>query len=353
MSKILDLQVEIEKIKFYEEKFQQNIQKYCQPSRWYSQGYWLRKYLGIPNFIQELPVMDHGVPLTDQMPPFYSEAPEPILISREGRKKALEKLGKKSYVTASVLPYCRKISKINKSKNAKGTIIFPSHSTHCVDVVLDWNTYAKQLLKLPQYLHPITVCVYWKDLLSDEYKAFLEQGMPVVTAGHIIDPDFALNFYKILSQSTYTSSNMIGSYTFYSIEMGIPFFLYGLEPQFNNWSNDPNDPPGLYSIKEHYNSKFSEFKEILEKENLFLFHENDSIVIREEAYELCLEKLGYNDEINKNELRRVIYEYWWNIKRQDLSEKWVVKMSIDMYYLFRGKLAKFKAKLLKKLFKIN
>ncbi len=338
MSHCLDLKVEIEKIKFYETKFQQNLHKYCDPSQWYSQGYLLKKKLVIPNFIDKLPIMDHGVPLEDEIPPFYSNAPEPILIIREKRKQELEKLGKKSYVTGAVLPYCRKISNITKANNAKGTIAFPSHSTHYIDLVLDWEVYAKQLLTLPEYLQPITVCFYWKDLLSDSYKIFLDQGIKVVTAGHMVDPNFAINFYQLLSSTNYTTSNMIGSYTFYSIEMEIPFFLYGLEPQFNNWKNDPNSPPGIYSIQEQCNSNFERYQEIMEQDKLFQFQENEPIIIRDEAYKLCLEKLGYNDEINKNELRQVIYKYWWDRKRKEIS---------DSYWLIRDKLAKFKAKLLK------
>ncbi len=56
---------------------------------------------------------------------------------------------------------------------------------------------------------------------------FISKGYKVVTAGNPHDNTYTQKFYAILKNYKYTMSNLIGSYTFYSVEMGIPFSLYG------------------------------------------------------------------------------------------------------------------------------
>ena len=39
------------------------------------------------------------------------------------------------------------------------------------------------------------------------------------------------NFYQILSEHKYSSSNGMSTSGFYSVEMGLPFFIYGPDPK--------------------------------------------------------------------------------------------------------------------------
>ena len=54
--------------------------------------------------------------------------------------------------------------RISLNANAKGTIAFPAHSTHHIDVVVNWNEYIDELLNLPKECHPVAVCLYFLDV---------------------------------------------------------------------------------------------------------------------------------------------------------------------------------------------
>lgn len=284
-----DLEVAIKKIKFYETHFGSPSGDKC-----YGMGNALKQYLKIPKFFPLYVELDHGVGLNDTPNQCQLKTSYPILVTREAQKKELSKHGKKSYVTGSTFVHYRKLNKIEMAENAIGTICFPVHSTHLIDVVFDWEKYSEELLKLPQHFHPITVCVYWADLLKNRHKPFLNKKFNVVTAGHMADPDFTYNFYDILRRHKYGTSNQISSCTFYCVEMGLAFFLYGDEPLFDNFGGDHNRPIGSYSI------------DIELKNNPFVFLSVNDVALTSSMIELSNEKLGINDEINKKELILII-----------------------------------------------
>jgi len=290
-----DLEEQIKRIQFYESKY-----GVADTTKWYSLGFALKKYLGLPQFIPLFVYIDHGVPIYDD--PVQSDLTTrlPILSIRKSRQEAIKKkCGKDTYVMGSPYVHYRKLRHIERDPEAKGTIVFASHSTHLVDIVLDWHSYAERLLDLPSIFYPLTVCLYWKDLLNDIQRPFLERSIPVVTAGHMADPDFIDNFYNILRTHLYSTSNMFGSYVFYSVEMGIPFFLYGDLPKYNNYGGDRNRPIGEYSPHE-VSPSTRNFA------NNFTFDISKPIVVTDQVRDKCIGKLGLDIPIKKTQLRRVI-----------------------------------------------
>lgn len=294
MPKFHSLENQIERIKYYNAK-------YGDPSsqQAYGMGYWLKRYLDIPDFIPLYACIDHGALI--RFPPMSQlDTNQPILVTSSLSQKILiEKYNKKSYLCGAPFVYCRKINKIEKKKNAKGTVVFPAHSTARLKQVNDWEVYAKQLLKLPKRFHPIIVCLYWQDILQDVHNLFLKHGFEIVTAGHSADIGFALNFYNIIKNFRYATSNLLGSYTLYTIEMGIPFFLYGNEPLFHNIGLDPNCP-----------ELFTESNDIpsfgIQKRD-FKYNLQKPIKISSTLRNICSILLGIDQPINKKELRKVIY----------------------------------------------
>ena len=129
--------------------------------------------------------------------------------------------------------------------DAKGTIAFPAHSTPSIDDISDVEQYTKQLLELPEEFQPISVCLHMHDINKGRHHIFEKYNIPVYTAGNCYDDRFAKRFYGIIKNFRYATSNMVGSYLFYCIEMGIPFFIYGNKQVFIN-HRDPNIPKGLY-----------------------------------------------------------------------------------------------------------
>lgn len=284
-----NLEQAIDRIKFYEKHFSSPSGDKC-----YGMGNALKRYLKLPQFFPLYIELDHGVGLVETPNNCQLQTKYPILVTREGQKKELLKHKKKAYVTGSTFVHYRKSNKIELSPEAVGTVCFPVHSTHLIDVVFDWEKYCEELLNLPQQFHPITICIYWSDLLKNRHKPFLDKKINVVTAGHMADPSFTHNFYHILRKHKYGTSNQISSCTFYCVEMGIPFFLYGDEPLFNNFGGDHNRPNGSFNLspKIEYNP--------------FKFSSLDDIELNVSMQKLSDEKLGIKDKVNKKELVLVI-----------------------------------------------
>lgn len=275
----------------------------------YGLGRWLRRDLGLPDIVPLHIHMDHGVRISSAITNCDLLSQAPIFFTSAAQKNEYyRQTGKRSYVCGSPFVAYRHLNHIEKSPSAKGIVAFPVHSTHLIDVVIDWEQYAEDLLNLPPEFQPITVCLYWKDLLAERHTPFLKRGIAVTTAGHIADPDFAVTFYDILRQHCYCTSNMAGSYTFYAIEMGIPFFLHGEPPLFNNHGHDHNRPLGTYTLENL--SDEQEKHDWLAFQNLFELNIKQDIVISDQIRALCLNKLGINQTDSPTTLRRVIYSVW-------------------------------------------
>lgn len=73
---------------------------------------------------------------------------------------------------------------------------------------------------LPAHLQPVTICLHAHDLGKGRDAPFTKAGFPVVTAGDPTDDAFPDRRYDLLRRHRFSASNSVGSYTFYSIEMG-------------------------------------------------------------------------------------------------------------------------------------
>ncbi|MFH1809030.1 MAG: class I SAM-dependent methyltransferase [Pseudomonadota bacterium] len=230
------------------------IRKYEQlpPSRldheWYSIGRCFRSWLSLPSWFPLLVHVDHGVPVVDEVYEGDRRTSLPLLVVNEGRRRAiLDETGRDSVVTGSPFVHYRRKAGYAAKRGRTGTIAFPIHSTELIEVDTRWEDYAEALLDLPLEFHPVSIGLYWLDIKRGAAKPFLERGIPVVTAGHHLDPHFVDSFYHILSSHRYCTSNVVGSCAFYSIELGIPFFIYGSSPLFVN-RGDSNRPAGTYDL---------------------------------------------------------------------------------------------------------
>ena len=116
---------------------------------------------------------------------------------------------------------------IKLSETAKGTIIFPNHGTHHLTLKMDWEEYATFLESLPNEMKPITVCIYWKDLLNDDYLIIKNKGFNVITNGHIFDKNFIDNFYQNIKFFKYCIGSKFGSSLIYAYDLGLSVFIAG------------------------------------------------------------------------------------------------------------------------------
>lgn len=285
MAKIKDFdykgQSEEELLKLCDEKYANkgNAKWLYWPSEVYSFGKYYREQAFYPSFLPLHVYSDHGVDGAQEVfkHELENDAKAMLVFSEEKQKAYMEKSKKPCYITIPPLVWYRKHYKIEKDKNAKGTIAFPSHSTPEIDSSFDVKKYIEELKSLPEDMQPVCVCLHMHDINKGQHKIFLENNIPVYTAGNAFDKRYGKRFYDILKRFKYSCSNLVGSYTFYSVEMRIPFSLFGDKCKYYN-KTDKNLPLGEYKFCETDIYKRQEYlfgginKEISTEQKEFVDH---------------------------------------------------------------------------------
>jgi FkbM family methyltransferase len=214
----------------------------------YSLGYWLKDYGYYPQHWPLFTYMDHGMTFFESIPPHEKENTAPIIFKFSPRLvEAYRKVCKKPvYCLLNPTIHCRQAKKITQSIDARGTLFYPAHSTDLIDDTTNWDGFIANLEKIPAKYQPVDICLHPTDVKKGLGKVFESKGYKIYTAGNPHAIDFAENMYNILRNYKYTMSNLLGSYVFYSVEMNIPFSLYGKEPSYIN-KGDNNVEAGAYT----------------------------------------------------------------------------------------------------------
>lgn len=129
-------------------------------------------------------------------------------------------------IASPFLYLARAMQESQPSPERRGTLFFPCHSTHHTVVNMDFEDLADALVALDAHLQPVTVCVYWKDYLLGHAQPFTDRGLPVVSAGHIFDPEFLPRLYHLFSTHRHAASNSTGSCLFYAVAAGCHAFYH-------------------------------------------------------------------------------------------------------------------------------
>ncbi len=257
------------------------------------------RYLG--RYLNSLPLYfscQHGVSLWDKPQSHDLNSPYPVMFVFSKRmQNAWRKISKKPcfVLTNPFITYRRRCN-LQQNINSEGTIAFFSHSTKEIDIELDIAKYIDQLRKLPEHMEPVDVCFHYIDILKGYYRRFYDNGFSCFTAGHCEHPDFMERFYNILINYRYSTSNNVGSHSFYSIEMGIPFFVYGEKPSNINKA-DSSFPLGKNDFL--YSGKQAKIAEELMQE----VRDN----ISEETIKIVNSELGINEGISRISLMSIMY----------------------------------------------
>jgi hypothetical protein len=127
--------------------------------------------------------------------------------------------------SASPYLYMKELAKPHLPNfDRRGTLAFPSHSTHHIQTDADYEGLAATLAALPPEFHPVTVCLYWRDFNLGRARPYLKRGLRVVSAGHIFDPRFLFRLHILCSQHRYATGNDRGSHIVFSISSGCSYF---------------------------------------------------------------------------------------------------------------------------------
>ncbi len=224
------------------------------------------------------------------------------------------------YVLGAPFILYRRMKKIRIKNKAEGTVAFPHHSTKNVSVKYNIHEYCRVLSSLPKNLKPITICLHYRDF-ENQASYYKNYGFSVVTAGESRQGEtgFVDKFYEILSNHCYSTSNAIGSYTFYAIEIGIPFSLYG---------------PGSVARNRKDNNNIINKGNFYEKaKDIF---EGINTKISSEQRQFVLEEVGIDDTINPKDLRRIFLKrlFFYEIPRYPL--RFIKTIINGIIYIFNN-----------------
>lgn len=271
-------------------------------SELYGFGKYLREYGYYPSFLPLCVYSDHGVSYYLDPTPheLNNDSPTQLYHSPETARRYRFISAKPCYVMYSPFVFFRQTRKVTQSPKAKGTLAFPAHSTPAIHNKGNFEEYIQQLKKLPQEYQPVSICLHMHDINQGLHHVFLKHDFPVFTAGNTSDYGFTERFYKILSQFKYTTSNFVGSYAFYAVEMGIPFFIYGSREKYINISDHdvPKDEHGIYDPYQ----LFPRYKQFYE-----LFNTGPIRMNTAKQIEVVITTLGLKEGLSRSELSRVLY----------------------------------------------
>lgn len=231
-----------------------------------------------------------------------SEAPMQFYNWNKSIKKFKEKSKKPCFQIEWPYIFYRKNHNIQRVEKPEGTIVYPSHSTPLDKETFDITSYMQQLRNLPEEFHPLYVCLHKHDIAKGVHKTYLDAGFNVCTAGHYSDDSYIDRFYDIMKHFKYSMSNEVSTYTFLSVEMGVPFFIYGEKSKMINLEDEN------YEIGEMDFNKFEGYKEAYE---LFLKDPfKDKIAISKDQLDYVNDKLGKDSGVSRLQFTILL---WWAI----------------------------------------
>jgi hypothetical protein len=134
----------------------------------------------------------------------------------------------------------------------RSALIVPFHGWEQQGLAGSMDAYAKALVRLEASgFGPITVCLYWFEYEQPALREVFErQGFATTTMGPRSDnPAFLRRQRELIQRHAYVSSNRVSTASFYALEAGRPFFLYGplaglsatedaSGEQFDRWQRD-------------------------------------------------------------------------------------------------------------------
>lgn len=287
----------------------------------YSFGKWLRKYGYYPSWLPLMIMTDHapafyaGDEPTGRTYVEYSGLTTMFYHSKENTdiaKREFANLKKNIYTMYSPIVFCRHYLSIQQIPDAAGTLVFLYHTLPETSDECDKQAYIKQLLSLPEKMLPVSVCIHSHDIKKGAHRIFLEHNIPVFTAGETCDIRFGERLLTVISHFKYTMSNVIGSQTYYCVEMGIPHSIWGVEPveTFQNpdiaWETEYwKKPSGTKKRNDMFKGIYTS--------------------ITQEQHDIVYKDLGINDGISRIKMAKVLY-------RAYLSQRPPLQMCKDILY---------------------
>ncbi len=264
----------------------------------YSIGRYLKEYAGIPQWMPLFVYSQHGINYEEETPKHEIENDAEAMLVFNPDALPLYKRASSKPCYHVTMPYAlhRRLHNITQSPDAKGTLVFPFHSSAELDVIFDVDAYVAQLRELPPDFHPLCISLHISDIQKGLHREFIKRGFPVYTAGNTHDVFFGNRVYSLMRHFKYTASNGLSSPAYYSTEMGIPFSLIGEGYELIDVSN-----PNLPGSRIDYRASVSR------KEAVEVFSGIHTRVTPRQK-ELVHHVLGIGKGLSSEELRRILLD---------------------------------------------
>lgn len=287
----------------------------------------IKDYAKYPKILPLPCHMEHGWSAESHPPITDMAIDKPLMLVFS--KRRVEVWKKKSSTPVAIMgspfTHYKNIHKITQKPDAKGTIVFPSHSTLYVKNKFSRKEFCKKLKKLPKEFQPITVCLFYLDYIDPVSEIYRKMGFKVVTTGSKLNNSlsFVKNFYDILSNNKYAASNDVGSYTFYAIDMGLPFFLIGDVPLLLNSE--------LKDMNIGKQCRIEDFS--IGKKTRKLFSTGPAKTISKTQSQFVTDELGIRDCLSPAKMKSLLWKY---LKKERLWIWIVVAYWLISFILFIG-----------------
>ena len=267
----------------------------------YSFGKAFREWLGIPKWLHLPFYSDHGyTPLRYLQSHELNNSSNIHVTFNQYRYEKIKDIKSKKiiYLTNPYVHY-RRIKNFQQNENAKGTLVFYTHSLYKVDLKdYNLNHHLHDLNSLPDKYKPIVFMFHYNDIKKGNHLEILKRGYPILTAGNQYSWNYFIDrFYDIICHFKYATSNSGGSDLMYCTEMGLEYFILGKEPSHEYKGN--NKERKKYFAKR--NKKLNEIDK--KKRNLFHY---ESQAGKKEKHDFIKKCLGLNTSVSKKTFKKLL-----------------------------------------------
>ncbi|MCI5223705.1 MAG: hypothetical protein D3924_13810 [Candidatus Electrothrix sp. AR4] len=220
----------------------------------YGNNFILKTYAGIPKNYPLKFIIPHGISSeTYVWSAEVNNSLPAVICFQKNRQTVYKSQFNNKRIIRCAAPYIYIPSMLGKSQLAerKGTIFFPSHSTHHMISDTDYQQLADTLVALDSSYHPVTVCIYWKDFNLGHHSFFEKRGLQIVSAGHIFDPMFLFRLYHLCSQYEFSACNRVGTHIFYAMYAGCKHFHINTG-KWHSFTNHEEKKEELEKLKKNF-----------------------------------------------------------------------------------------------------
>ncbi len=288
----------------------------------YSFGRCYREVSGWPYWLP-IPVYgDHGVCFLSKFEPHELESTSRVHFSwYERRVNSLRDSNAKNviHITHPWIAYRIK-KQISVKSEAKGTLIFYSHSNVGIDVNIDDDEYFNDLFELDAAYKPFVVCLHQHDIDKGVHLRLRKYGLPIITMGYTNSFMFVDRFYDVVTQFKYATSPKGGSELFYCHEVGVKYFIYGRNPRYVNVSHKQKPLGDL----ESYECDLAKVSTKIKRDLFYLNSKGFDDVDSKQAFVSEVLGLRQLEVISGMELRQIFlkemllnwYKYLWEVSKK-------------------------------------